>query len=55
MNTDKDYAEWCLQNNWLDKDNSRKMIGDDSAGYYVCGEDLFDDEWKECIEKQLNM
>ena len=55
MNTDKDYAEWCLQNNWLDRDNSRKMIGDDSAGYYVCGEDLFDDEWKEWIEKQLNM
>lgn len=55
MNTDKDYAEWCLQNNWLDRNNSRKIIGDYSAGYYVCGEDLFDNEWKEWIEKQLNM
>lgn len=55
MNTDEEYAEWCLINNWLDKDSSRMKIGDYSAGYYVCGEDLFDSEWKEWIEKQLNM
>ena len=55
MNTDKDYADWCLTNNWLDENHSRRNIGDYSAGYYVCGEDLFDDEWKEWIEKQLNM
>lgn len=50
---DEAYADWCLMNNW--RDNERMKIGDYSAGFYVCGEDLFDDDWRKWIEKQLNM
>ena len=53
LTPDEAYAEWCLNNNWLDANHSRRNIGDFSAGIYVCGENLFDDEWKEWIEKQL--
>ena len=53
MNTDKDYADWCLWNNW--RNTERMKIGDHSAGFYVCGEDLFDTEWKDWVEKQLGI
>ena len=49
---DRAYAEWCLANNWLDRDGSRAAIGDFSAGIYVCGEGLFDDEWEAWIKLQ---
>jgi len=47
--SDEAYASWCLTNNWLDKNGARAAIGDFSAGIYVCGEDLFDDEWEAWI------
>jgi len=50
---DKAYAEWCLGNNWFDKDGSRTAIKDFSAGIYVCGEDVLDNEWEKWIVKQL--
>ena len=47
---DEEYADWCLTNNWFDKERVNK--GDYSAGYYVCGEDLYDNEWREWIESE---
>ena len=47
---DEEYADWCLTNNWFDK--KRINEGDYSAGYYVCGEDLYDNEWREWIESE---
>lgn len=49
-NADEAYAEWCLKNNWLDRDGSRAAIRDFSAGIYVCGEGLFDNEWEYWIK-----
>lgn len=37
--TDKEYADWCLFNNWLKLDKE--------AGIFVCGEDIFDDIYEE--------
>lgn len=41
---DLSYGIWCLDNNW------RK--GDEQTGVYVCGEDLYDEDWKNWIENQ---
>lgn len=39
---DEQYADWCLNNNWMKLDKE--------AGLYVCGDDIFDDEfpWDYC-------
>lgn len=39
------YEHWCLFNNY------RKL--DLQAGLFVCGENLFDQEWKQWVEEQL--
>lgn len=42
-NADEAYGEWCLMNNWLDKDGIRAKMGDYSAGEYILGLSLLDD------------
>ena len=44
-NTDEEYADWALTNNWL------KL--DDAAYFFVCGEMPDDRQYKEWIETQL--
>lgn len=39
------YEEWCLGNNWSKLDNE--------AGIYVCGEGLWDDDWQQWIESEI--
>ena len=44
-NKDKEYADWCLMNNWHRLDNA--------AYFYVCGEMPDDEQYAEWAERTL--